>query len=278
MNTFNFSKMHGLGNDFIVINGITQSIDKAKLPVKQLADRHLGIGFDQLLLITPSKKADFACVIYNSDGTEAEQCGNGMRCIARFIREEKLSDKKVLSIETKAGIIEILIHDYDRIEVNMGLPRFEPSEIPFRSSSVKKLYELSFGDGQPGFALSILSMGNPHAILQVSSIQQFPVNTIAPLIAAHSFFPEGVNVGFMEVLTKKHIRLRTFERGAGETFACGSNACAAVVAGIVNNLLDHEVKVELSFGDLRVKWEGMNKPVILTGPASFSFSGCYQQK
>ncbi len=276
MNTFNFRKMHGLGNDFMVIDGISQSINKAKLPIRQLADRHLGIGFDQLLLITPSKKADFACVIFNSDGTEAEQCGNGMRCVARFVREAKLTEKQSVSIETKAGIIEILIHDYDRIEVNMGLPRFEPSDIPFRTDAKKKLYELSLNDGQPGFALSILSMGNPHAILQVSSIRQFPVDKIGPLIATHPLFPKGVNVGFMEVLTKKHIRLRTYERGAGETFACGSNACAAVVAGIVNNLLDHEVKVELLFGDLWIKWEGVNSPVILTGPAAESFFGCWK--
>jgi diaminopimelate epimerase len=273
MNKFHFHKMHGLGNDFVVVDGVSQSIDIKKIPIAQLAHRQLGIGFDQLLLIKPSKKADVACVVFNSDGSEAEQCGNGMRCIARFVHEEKLINKNLISIETKAGIIKAKVHDYAQIEIDMGLPRFEPHEIPFNADARRKLYELPLEDGQPGLILTVLSMGNPHAILQVSSIQQFPVAKIGPLISTHRFFPRGVNVGFMEVLSRQHIRLRTFERGAGETFACGSNACAAVIAGILNNLLDPSVRVELMFGHLQVMWQGEGSPVILTGPATRVFSG-----
>lgn len=272
---YNFSKMHGLGNDFIVIDGISQPIDLKKLPIKKLANRHVGIGFDQLLLILPSKKADFACSIFNSDGSQAEQCGNGMRCIARFIHENKLSDKKSISIETKAGIVDILIRDYDHIDVNMGLPRFEPFEVPFNADRIRLLYEIPLEDDQPGFALSVLSMGNPHAILQVASVKTFPVAQFGPVFSTHRLFPQGTNVGFMEIVNPAHIRLRTFERGAGETLACGSNACAAVVAGIRNNLLENNVKVELSLGDLWVKWEHEKAPVILTGPAMLVFSGTF---
>jgi diaminopimelate epimerase len=273
MSTFHFCKMQSLGNDFMIIDGLSESIDVAKLPIAQLAHRQLGVGFDQLLWIKSSDKADFSCVIFNADGSEAEQCGNGMRCIARYLHEEKLIDKKSVSIDTKAGVIEALIHDYDRIEVNMGLPRFEPHEIPFDTDQMKNLYELSLDSKHPKLALSILSMGNPHAVLKVDSIREFPVESIAPLISTHRLFPRGVNVGFMEVISPKHIRLRTFERGAGETLACGSNACAAVVAGVLNHSLDSEVKVEFTLGELLVKWNGKNSSVILTGPANRIFSG-----
>jgi len=273
MTTLHFSKMHGLGNDFVVINGLAQPFNLKKIPIKSLANRQTGIGFDQLLIILPSKKADFACVIFNSDGTEAEQCGNGMRCIARFIHENSLSSQKSISIETKTGITEIKIDDNDHIHVNMGLPCFEPAEIPFTADRERHLYEIPLDDGQPGFALSILSMGNPHAILQVSCIKQFPVAQWGPVISTHPLFPKGANVGFMEILNPRHILLRTYERGAGETLACGSNACAAVVSGIRNNLLENNVTVEVSLGQLSVQWEGENTPVILSGPAAQVFSG-----
>lgn len=273
MNPFNFIKMHSLGNDFVVIDGLSQSIDVSKLPIEQLAHRHLGIGFDQLLWIKSSSLADFACIIFNADGSEAEQCGNGMRCIARYLHEEKLTLKKTLSLETKAGIIEIQIYDYNRIEVNMGFPRFEPHEIPFNTDEIQNQYELVLEDNNLNVAVSILSMGNPHAIVKVDSTQHFPVANIGPLIATHSLFPQGTNVGFMEVLKRNHIRLRTFERGSGETLACGSNACAAVVAGILNNSLDSQVKVEFMLGDLWVNWKGKNHPVMMMGPASRVFSG-----
>ncbi len=269
----NFSKMHGLGNDFVVMDGTAQPIHLEKSVIKKLADRHTGIGFDQLLIILPSKKADFACRIFNSDGTEAEQCGNGMRCIARYIHESHLSDKKNLTIETLSDVTEILIENNEMIRVNMGMPRFEPSEIPFNADRIRHLYEIPLEEGQPGFALAVLSMGNPHAILQVTSIKKFPVEKFGPLISTHALFPKGVNVGFMEVVNPAHIRLRTFERGVGETLACGSNACAAVVSGIRNDILEKGVKVELSLGHLWVSWAGEKEPVLLTGPATHVFQG-----
>ncbi len=273
MNTILFSKMHGLGNDFVVIDGVSQSIQLKNLSIKQLANRHTGIGFDQLLLIAPSQQADFSCIIFNADGTEAEQCGNGMRCVARFIHENNLSHKKIITVETKAGISTLLIDDYEHIRVNMGNPGFEPSEIPFNADRERRLYEIPLDDGQPGFALAVLSMGNPHAILQVSSIKKFPVAKFGPQISTHRLFPKGVNVGFMEVVSANHIRLRTVERGSGETLACGSNACAAVVSGIRNNILEKKVRVELALGDLWVEWENEKDPVFLTGPAAHVFSG-----
>ncbi len=257
MSSIQFCKMHGLGNDFMVIDGISQQIDFAALPIQQLSNRYLGVGFDQLLLITPSKNADFACKIYNCDGTEAEQCGNGMRCVARFVHEEKLTEKNSLSVETKAGIIQAFIHNYDRIDVNMGFPGLH---------RVQKLENETVD-------FSVLSMGNPHAVLHISSIEQYPVEKIAAKIAAHSLFPEGVNVGFFEIVSRNEIRLRTIERGVGETFACGSNACAAVVSGILNGQLDSPVNVQLTFGHLSVEWLGEKNPVILSGPAARSFSG-----
>ncbi len=261
MNNLHFSKMHGLGNDFIVVNGLSQSIDLKKTPISELANRHTGIGFDQFLLITSSKKADFGCVIFNADGTEAEQCGNGMRCVARFIHENHLSNKKSISIETKAGVMEAIIHDYDHICINMGMPHFESSEM------------ISLNDGQPAVTLAVLSMGNPHAILPVSSVELFPVAKVGSFISTHPLFPNGTNVGFMEVVTPDRVRLRTFERGVGETLACGSNACAAVVAGINDGILAKNVRVELVLGDLQVEWDGESSPVMLTGPAAQVFSG-----
>ncbi|HSW70186.1 MAG TPA: diaminopimelate epimerase [Gammaproteobacteria bacterium] len=273
MSTIKFSKMHGLGNDFVVIDGISQSVHLKKSMVKQWADRHVGIGFDQLLLILPSKKADFSCAIFNSDGTSAEQCGNGIRCAARFIYDKGLLRKKSMTIETAKDVLEALIEKDETIRVNMGMPRFEPSDVPFAASHLQHLYEIPLEEGQPGLALAVLSMGNPHAILQIEAIENFPVTKFGPLISTHQWFPEGVNVGFMEVVSSSHIRLRTFERGAGETLACGSNACAAVVSGINNHLLENKVKVELPLGNLWVSWEGEKNPVVLSGPAEYVFSG-----
>lgn len=260
-----FCKMHGLGNDFVVIDAINQIISLKKIPIRILANRHLGIGFDQLLVIKKSHIADFACRIFNADGSEAEQCGNGMRCIARFVHEEKLIRKKSFSIATPCGRVHVKIQNYDAIQVNMGIPQPGLSTV----ISAKKW---------PGFrgnkqALTTLSMGNPHAILQVPSLKNFPVGKIGSYLATHSLFPNGINVGFMEILNRKHIRLRTFERGVGETLSCGSNACAAVVAGIIHSWLDHCVKVELCYGNLHIEWQGENKPVLMTGPATRVYMG-----
>lgn len=256
-----FSKMHGLGNDFMVIDSITQIVPLEKLSLAELSDRHTGVGFDQLLFIEKSNNADFSCRIFNADGSEAEQCGNGMRCIARFIQEKKLSSKKSLRIETKAGIIETFIHDFERIDVNMGVPQILPS------------CELMIED-RP-IQLSTISMGNPHVILKVKSLNNFHFEVLGKKISNHERFPSGVNVGFMEVLDRDHICLKTYERGSGLTLACGSNACAAVASGIVTNLLNEKVTVELEKGSLTVTWKGKDRPLVLTGPTMHVFDGVF---
>ena len=253
-----FSKMHGLGNDFIIIDGVSQPFSIKDLPIAQLADRFTGIGFDQLLVLLPSVKADFACRIFNSDGSEAEQCGNGLRCVARLVHEKKLISTNHLSLETLAGIISVTITDYETITINLGIPELQNKTLILAPFSEK---------------LSVLSLGNPHAILSVEAVQDYPVATLGSAIGAHPFFTQGTNVGFMEIVNRQHIRLRTFERGVGETLACGSNASAAAVAGIWNDLLDHKVRVDLTLGSLWVEWEGMQQPVMMTGPASYVFSG-----
>jgi diaminopimelate epimerase len=253
----NFQKMHGLGNDFMVINAIDQKLP-AHFPITQLANRHLGVGFDQLLILTPSKKADFACQIFNADGSEAEQCGNGMRCIGRFIREERLSSKESVTIETKGSIAKLAIHTLDSIEVNMGKPVISPS------------VELNIND--QAFQLNIVSMGNPHAILLVPNVENFPVKILGKAISENKAFPEGTNVGFMQIIDRRYVKLRTYERGVGETFACGSNACAAVVSGVHIQFLDPKVVVELTFGKLEIQWaEG--EDVIMRGPGEKVFAG-----
>jgi len=265
-NIIQFTKMHGIGNDFVVINSLNQTIDMKKLSIPRLANRHVGIGFDQLLLIERSHhSADFFCRIYNSDGSEAEQCGNGLRCVARYIHEEGIHANKLFSIETKAGIFPLEIHDYDRIRVSMGAPEI-----------INNLVELTLPDQPSILPMSILSIGNPHAITKVESLEATPVNILAPKISMHSLFPNGVNIGFMQIINQNHIRLRTFERGAGETFACGSNACAAAVAGITNGWLNEHVKVDFVYGSLEILWEGKDKPIHMTGPASKVYSGKFE--
>lgn len=266
MQAIRFYKMHGLGNDFVVINTINQPFDLRKLNIATLADRHRGIGFDQLLLLGTSQIADFSCRIYNADGSEAEQCGNGMRCLGRFIHEQHLSDKPLIRLETRAGVIEITMTDYTAIQVNMGTPQFlalpqkEQLNIPNRQNGADDFLEF-------------LSLGNPHLLLKVQSINSAPVTELGAKLSTHPLFPEGTNVGFIEVVNPEHIRLRTYERGAGETLACGSNACAAAVAGIKNHLLKDHVQVELPYGNLWVSWAGKAAPVMMTGPATFVFSG-----
>lgn len=242
----------------MVVDAVHQVVDLKKISIPHLADRHLGIGFDQLLLIEKSNKADFACRIFNADGSEAEHCGNGMRCVARFIHEEKLSQKKLLTLETLSGLVEVVIHPDYYYQVKMGIPRIEP--IVYTSDALQ---------------FSVVSIGNPHAILCVPSIQTASVIDISSKIAAHSIFPKGANVGFMEIVNPHHIRLRTVERGAGETLACGSNACAAVVAGILHHGLDHKVTVTLTHGDLLVEWLGEYSSAMLSGSATRVFSGSY---
>lgn len=272
-NKIKFTKMHGLGNDFVVIDAISQPLDIGALSIKQLAHRYLGIGFDQLLIIKPSHDADFYCQIFNADGSEAEQCGNGLRCVTRFAYDTKLIQEPNFTLETKAGLFPVRILDNHFVQITMGAPAFEPDKIPFLTESLSKNYELTLENDAEAISVSVLSMGNPHAVMQVPSVEYVPVVELGTRIGRHASFPQGANVGFMEIVDRQHIRLRTFERGSGETFACGSNSCAAVVAGINNGVLDHTVEVELLFGSLWIEWQGENQAVIMTGPAEYVFEG-----
>lgn len=257
-----FTKMHGLGNDFIIVNELTNKIAWQPLTITKLSDRHRGIGFDQLLIIEPSQQADFFCRIFNADGSEAEQCGNGLRCVARFIHEEGLKKQTHFAIETKAGVYPVQLENYEHICVTMGAPQVKNA-----------LVEIDVNSEVTALPISVLSVGNPHAIVKVTSLQSAIPTQLGPAIATHRLFPEGANVGFMEVLSPNHIRLRTFERGSGETFACGSNACAAVVAGITNGWLKNKVNVEFQYGNLLIEWDGKSGPIHMTGPATRVFTG-----
>jgi len=268
-----FSKMHGLGNDFVVIDAISQPVDLSTAQVRALADRHTGIGCDQLLLVEHARgsAADFRYRIFNADGGEVGQCGNGARCFMQFVREQGLTDKTQLRVETASGPLQLIQQPNGQITVDMGVPRLEPAEIPFLAQQQDSRYLLDV-DGQP-LEIAALSMGNPHAVLRVADIDTAPVATLGAAIEQHARFPERVNVGFMQVLAEDAIRLRVFERGAGETLACGSGACAAVVAGQLQGLLAERVKVVLNGGELVVSWAGIGQPVLMTGPATTVYQG-----
>lgn len=268
-----FTKMHGTGNDFVVIDLITQHYKLRARDIRKLADRHFGIGCDQLLVVEPPQDAnvDFRYRIYNADGEEVEQCGNGARCFARFVREKKLTGKRVISVETAAGVIELRVRPENEVEVQMGVPEFEPGKIPFLASSRAISYPLMVGEQE--LEIGALSMGNPHAIVRVDSASKADVAHLGPLIESHPDFPRRVNAGFMEVVSKHKIRLRVYERGVGETLACGTGACAAVVYGITRGWLRESVTVVLSGGKLSVSWAGEGQPVIMTGPTAVVFEG-----
>jgi diaminopimelate epimerase len=268
-----FSKMHGLGNDFVVLDGITQNIHLSAEQFRFLADRHFGIGCDQILLIEkPSRiDADFRYRIFNSDGGEVEQCGNGARCFVRYVHDHGLTDKTEIRVETECGIIVPRMEANGDVTVNMGVPRFEPQEIPFLTDHRASVYLLSLADKI--IEISALSMGNPHAVQLVADVEGAPVALDGPQIERHASFPKRVNAGFMQVLDRGHIKLRVYERGAGETLACGSGACAAVVAGIQRGILDSTVRVTTHGGDLAIHWEGEGRPVMMSGPAVEVFQG-----
>jgi diaminopimelate epimerase len=268
-----FTKMHGLGNDFVVLDLISQTCKLRASHVRKLADRRRGIGCDQLLVVeAPSDPdVDFRYRIYNQDGNEVEQCGNGARCFAKFVRDKKLTRKDTIRVETSAGILELKIREDRQIEVNMGLPELKPVRIPFRDEARAASYALQVDDTH--YQIGAVSMGNPHAVLQVEDIETAPVGTLGPRIECHTDFPERVNAGFMQVVSSAEINLRVFERGAGETQACGSGACAAVVAGRLQGLLDECVTVNLPGGSLEIRWAGEEQPVIMTGPATTVFEG-----
>jgi diaminopimelate epimerase len=268
-----FTKMHGLGNDFIVLDGVRQTISLDAAQIKQLANRHFGIGFDQLLLVEPARSsgADFRYRIFNADGDEVEQCGNGARCFAHFVHDQQLSDKNSLVVETNTGIIELNRQADGMVTVDMGRPQLEPEHIPFLASRRATCYAIEV-DGRQ-WQIAAVSMGNPHAVLQVDNVDTAPVNHLGPLLERHERFPNGVNVGFMQLIDRHHITLRVFERGVGETLACGSGACAAVVAGRIQGLLDSAVKVDLVGGGLHIVWAHVDTTVVMTGPANRVFTG-----
>lgn len=268
-----FTKMHGLGNDFVVLDGIHQTIHLNQQQIRLLADRHFGIGCDQILLVEKaSGQADFRYRIFNADGGEVEQCGNGARCFVRYVHDHGLTSKNEIRIETLSGTISPKLEADGEVTVNMGEPIFEPKAIPFAAEQYAPAYQLEIQGGE-SVTISVLSMGNPHAVRVVPDIDNAPVNTEGALIEAHPRFPKRVNVGYMQVIDRKHIQLRVFERGAGETLACGTGACAAVVAGITLDLLDHQVTVGTRGGELKISWNGPHEPVWMTGPAITVFEG-----
>jgi diaminopimelate epimerase len=268
-----FTKMHGLGNDFMVIDLVSQHAHIQAKHARQWGDRNTGIGFDQLLIVeAPSNPdVDFRYRIFNADGSEVEQCGNGARCFARFVLDKRLTAKRVIRVETKGGIIELNVRNDGQITVDMGPPRFIPEEIPFNAAEQAPLYEIDV-DGQ-AVELSALSMGNPHAVIRVDDAEQAPVRTLGPKIEHHPRFPQRVNVGFLQVLDRRQGRLRVWERGAGETQACGTGACAAAVTAISHGWMDSPVQLELNGGRLTIEWAGPGTPVMMTGPAARVFEG-----
>lgn len=262
-----FTKMHGLGNDFVVLDAVNQAIDLTLARARFLADRHFGVGCDQILVVEPSARpdADFRYRIFNADGGEVEQCGNGARCFVRFVHDKGLTAKRAIRVETRGGLIEPRLEDDGLVTVDMGVPRFEPSHVPFVTGSDALVQPLQL-DGA-GVDITALSMGNPHAVQAVANVDTAPVAEQGPLIENHPRFPQRVNAGFMQVVDRHAIRLRVYERGAGETLACGSGACAAVVAGIARGLLDSPVRVSMRGGELTIAWGGPGQPVRMTGPA-----------
>ena len=268
-----FTKMHGLGNDFVVIDAINQAVDLSPEQVRFIADRHRGVGCDQLLLVERSESpdVDFRYRIFNADGGEVGQCGNGARCFARFVVDRCLTDKREISVETAAGVIRPRIEDDGQVTVDMGAPRFAPADIPFEAEAGAARYALAL----VGTTLEIgaVSMGNPHAVIRVDDVDTAPVAEWGPRVEGHHRFPERANVGFMQPLSRRQIRLRVFERGSGETQACGTGACAAAVVAHRWGLVDDEVAVDLLGGRLLIRWAGGDAPVFMTGPAETVFEG-----
>jgi len=269
----NFTKMHGLGNDFVVIDAINQSVNLTPKKIRDWADRHFGVGFDQLLLVEKpvSENADFKYRIFNADGSEVSQCGNGARCFARFVKDKKLSAKNEVVVDTDAGQLVLRINAEGLVTVNMGVPKHSPDQIPLLMPEEAKLYRADVNGVLVEFAA--VSMGNPHAVIQVGDVRLAPVENLGTQLEKHELFPQRVNVGFMEVISRHEIQLRVYERGAAETLACGSGACAAVVAGIEQNLLDNKVGVSLPGGHVMIEWAGRGQPVMMSGPAVSVYEG-----
>ncbi|WP_348728270.1 diaminopimelate epimerase [Rheinheimera texasensis] len=272
-----FSKMHGLGNDFMVVDAVSQNVFLTKEQIKQLADRNFGIGFDQLLMVEPpyDPDLDFHYRIFNADGSEVEQCGNGARCFAKFVRNKGLTNKYKIAVSTKSGKIVLYVEQDGQVTVNMGIPQFEPAKVPFKAQKQELNYILHGDDGTDSATAlcGVVSMGNPHAVITVDDIQNAPVKLWGPIFENHERFPERANIGFMQVINPGHIKLRVWERGAGETLACGTGACAAAVVGQMQKTLQTQVRVDLPGGSLQIRWNGPGQPVKMTGPAEHVFDG-----
>lgn len=275
--TLQFSKMHGLGNDFMVIDGMRQNLPASDLPlpaerIRALADRHFGIGFDQLLVVQPASApdVDFRYRVFNADGSEVNQCGNGARCFARFVRDQGLTDKDSIRVETAAGQITLNLTGDGQVTVDMGAPRWAPKDIPLKASEEAETYFIVAG--KQAFEVGAVGLGNPHCVLLVENVDTAPVASVGPQLESHPDFPERVNVGFMQIVDRGHIRLRVFERGAGETLACGSGACAAVVVGQRRGFLDDTVQVDLPGGSLSIRYTGQGG-ILMTGPAAHVYDG-----
>ncbi|HEY5740536.1 MAG TPA: diaminopimelate epimerase [Gammaproteobacteria bacterium] len=268
-----FAKMHGLGNDFMVVDAINQRFQPNPELVRRWADRFDGIGFDQLLVVEPPAGDDaaFRYRIFNADGGEVAQCGNGARCFARFVREQGLTDLDSIPVETNTGLLRIDAVDETRFRVDMGVPRFEPAEIPLRADARQPLYTAEFEATEISF--SAVSVGNPHMVIQVPDVDTAPVETLGPYFERHMIFPERANIGFMQVVDRGRFRLRVFERGVGETRACGSGACAAMVCGVQLDLLDSSASAELRGGELILQWQGDANPVMMTGDTAMVYQG-----
>ncbi|TMW78802.1 diaminopimelate epimerase [Thauera sp. UPWRP] len=268
-----FTKMHGLGNDFVVIDATRAPVELTPARVGAIADRHFGVGCDQLLVVEPASRAgvDFRYRIFNADGGEVEQCGNGARCFVRFVHDKNLTDKREIRVETRSGVITPRLRDDGLVTVDMGVPVLKPADVPFVSDSDAVVQPLEVGGDT--VAITAVSMGNPHAVQVVADVDAAPVVEQGALIERHPRFPARVNAGFLQVLDPHHIRLRVFERGAGETLACGTGACAAVVAGILRGLLASPVRVDTRGGALEIAWAGEGAPVLMTGPAVTVFEG-----
>ncbi|MCL1098707.1 diaminopimelate epimerase [Shewanella gelidii] len=268
--------MHGLGNDFMVVDGVTQNVFFSPEQIRKLSDRNFGVGFDQLLLVEPpyDPDLDFHYRIFNADGSEVEQCGNGARCFARFVRQKGLVNKHKIKVSTSKGKMTLRLERDGNVTVNMGVPILEPNKIPFKAKRIEKTYLLP--TEQQTFLCGAASMGNPHCVIEVDDVDNTDVDTLGALLTNHERFPKGVNVGFMQVLDAHHVKLRVYERGAAETLACGSGACAAMVVGHIQGKLAKHVKVELPGGSLSIEWQGEGKPLWMTGPAEHVYDGQIQ--
>ncbi len=270
-----FTKMHGLGNDFVMVDALSQKVSITPERAKVLADRHFGVGCDQVLVVEPplNPDSDFCYRIFNYDGSEVENCGNGARCFALFVRQRKLTGKRKIKVDTAAGTLVLHVLADNQVTVDMGVPELEPAKIPFDAASQAVTYSLPM-EGAAALTIGAVSMGNPHAVTVIEGdVAQYPVEQLGPQVEAHAHFPKKVNAGFMQVVSKAEVKLRVYERGVGETLACGTGACAAVVAGRIQGLLNETVDVHLPGGAVNIRWPGKGKPVMMTGPATLVYHG-----